>query len=73
MFGTTVFRVRTATQPPATPDQALSNPAPLIVRAEETRQSSNSLTGSDSQPSSLSESLPSDVTKDVRQGLSLLN
>src|SRR6476659_2744586 len=59
-FGTNVFRVQATTQPPAIPDKALSNPATLIVSAAGTRQSANSLTDSESQSSSSSESLPSD-------------
>ena len=59
-IGTTVFRVQAKTQPPATSDKALSNPAALIIRSADARQSANPLTNSDSQSSSTSASLRSD-------------
>lgn len=48
-IGSTVVRVQAKTQLPATSDKALSNPAALIIRATDARQSANHQTDSDSQ------------------------
>jgi NHL repeat/6-bladed beta-propeller len=60
----TSFRVQAAILGSAAPDHALSNPAALIVRAAETRQSSNSQTDLESQQSLSSQSLPSNLQQE---------
>ena len=61
-LGTIAFRVQAATQPPAIPDRALSNPATIVIRAAEPE---SKLTTSESLPSERtpkSESIPSKLT-----------